>query len=60
MILFQVNRFPRPLPRYPSDLLDLLTKQYLIRAIVQYYALVQKLRAGDYDCPVLESWRCRR
>ncbi len=44
-----------------NDLLDLLTKQYLVRAIVQYYSLYryplfQKLGAGDHDCPVLESW----
>jgi perosamine synthetase len=39
-----------------NDLLDLLTKQYLIRAIVQYYPLFQKLGAGDHDCPVLENW----
>ena len=60
MILFQVNRFPRPLPRYRNYLLDLLTKQYLIRAIVQFHTLFQKLGAGDHDCPVLEHWRCRR
>ncbi len=44
-----------------NDLLDLLTKDYAIRSIVQYhplyrYPLFQKLGAGDHDCPVLEAW----
>lgn len=44
-----------------DDLLDLLTTKYGIRSIVQYYPLYryplfQKLGAGDFDCPVLESW----
>lgn len=47
--------------RTRDELLDLLTREYLIRAIVQYYPLYryplfQKLGAGDHDCPVLESW----
>ena len=44
-----------------DDLLDLLTGKYGIRSIVQYYPLYryplfQKLGAGEFDCPVLESW----
>ncbi len=44
-----------------NDLLDLLTGKYGIRSIVQYYPLYryplfQKLGAGTFDCPVLESW----
>ena len=44
-----------------NDLLDILTKEYKIRIIVQYYPLYryplfQKLGAGEQDCPVLESW----
>ena len=44
-----------------DDLMDLLTTRYGIRAIVQYhplyrYPLFQKLGAGAFDCPVLESW----
>jgi len=44
-----------------NDLLDLLTKKYGIRSIVQYYPLYryplfQKLGCGDYDCPVLDKW----
>lgn len=44
-----------------NDLLDLLTKKYGIRSIVQYYPLYryplfQKLGCGEHDCPVLESW----
>ena len=44
-----------------DDLLDFLTKEAGIRAIVQYhplyrYPLFQKLGAGENDCPVLESW----
>ncbi|MBM4029217.1 MAG: DegT/DnrJ/EryC1/StrS family aminotransferase [Planctomycetes bacterium] len=44
-----------------DDLLDLLTTQYGIRAIVQYhplyrYPLFQKLGAGEHDCPTLEGW----
>ena len=44
-----------------NDLLDLLTKKYGIRSIVQYYPLYryplfQKLGAGDFDCPVLDAW----
>lgn len=44
-----------------NDLLDLLTNEYKIRCIVQYYPLYryplfQKLGAGEKDCPVLEGW----
>lgn len=44
-----------------NDLLDLLTVKYGIRSIVQYYPLYRyplfkKLGAGEFDCPVLESW----
>jgi dTDP-4-amino-4,6-dideoxygalactose transaminase len=44
-----------------NDLLDVLTKEYKIRCIVQYhplyrYPLFQKLGAGRHDCPRLESW----
>lgn len=44
-----------------DDLLDYLTEEAKIRAIVQYYPLYryplfQKLSAGGHDCPVLESW----
>ncbi len=44
-----------------NDLLDLLTKKYGIRSIVQYYPLYryplfQKLGCGEHDCPVLEGW----
>jgi len=41
--------------------MDFLVDEARIRAIVQYYPLYryplfQKLRAGQHDCPVLESW----
>jgi dTDP-4-amino-4,6-dideoxygalactose transaminase len=44
-----------------DDLLDILTGEYGIRCIVQYYPLYRyplfaKLGAGDHDCPVLEGW----
>ena len=44
-----------------DDLLDILTGQYKIRCIVQYYPLYryplfQKLGAGDHDCPILEGF----
>ena len=44
-----------------DDLLDHLTKEAGIRAIVQYhplyrYPLFQKLGAGAHDCPALERW----
>jgi len=44
-----------------NDLLDLVTTEYRIKSIVQYYPLYRyplfvKLGAGDQDCPVLESW----
>ena len=44
-----------------NDLLDFLTTEAGVRAIVQYhplyrYPLFQKLGAGEQDCPVLESW----
>jgi len=44
-----------------NDLLDFLTTEAGIRAIVQYYPLYryplfQKLGAGEQDCPVLEGW----
>ncbi|NTV38295.1 MAG: DegT/DnrJ/EryC1/StrS family aminotransferase, partial [Anaerolineales bacterium] len=44
-----------------NDLLDFLTAEAGIRAIVQYYPLYryplfQKLGAGEHDCTVLEKW----
>lgn len=44
-----------------NDLLDFLTTEAGVRAIVQYYPLYryplfQKLGAGAYDCPVLNDW----
>lgn len=44
-----------------DDLLDLLTRKYGVRAIVQYYPLYryplfQKKGCGAYDCPVLDKW----
>lgn len=44
-----------------DDLMDLLTKKYGVRAIVQYYPLYryplfQKKGCGAYDCPVLDKW----
>jgi len=44
-----------------NDLLDFLTTEAGIRAIVQYYPLYryplfQKLGAGEQDCPALEKW----
>jgi len=44
-----------------NDLLDVLTREYSIRAIVQYhplyrYPLFQKLGAGEHHCPALEDW----
>ena len=44
-----------------DDLLDILTTEYKIRCIVQYYPLYryplfQKLGAAEHDCPVLEGW----
>jgi len=44
-----------------NDLLDLMTGEYRIRCIVQYYPLYrfplfQKLGADAHDCPVLEKW----
>jgi perosamine synthetase len=44
-----------------NDLLDFLTTEAGVRAIVQYYPLYryplfQKLGAGGYDCPVLDDW----
>jgi dTDP-4-amino-4,6-dideoxygalactose transaminase len=44
-----------------DDLLDFLTKEAGIRAIVQYhplyrYPLFQKLGAGEQNCPRLEKW----
>ncbi|MBT3272165.1 MAG: DegT/DnrJ/EryC1/StrS family aminotransferase, partial [Spirochaetales bacterium] len=44
-----------------NDLLDIITKEYRIKSIVQYhplyrYPLFQKLGAGEHDCPVLEDW----
>jgi perosamine synthetase len=44
-----------------NDLLDLLTNEYRIRAIVQYhplyrYPLFKKMGFQKFDCPVLESW----
>lgn len=47
--------------RNRNELLDVLTKEYKIRSIVQYYPLYryplfQKLGAGKHACPVLEQW----
>jgi dTDP-4-amino-4,6-dideoxygalactose transaminase len=47
--------------RTRDDLLDFLTQEAGIRAIVQYhplyrYPLFQKLGAGEQNCPVLEGW----
>jgi len=44
-----------------NDLLDFLSGEAGIRAIVQYYPLYryplfQKLGAGEHDCPTLEKW----
>jgi perosamine synthetase len=44
-----------------NDLLDFLTGEAGIRAIVQYYPLYryplfQKLGAAEHDCPTLEGW----
>ncbi len=44
-----------------NDLLDYLTLQARIRAIVQYYPLYryplfQKLNSGEHNCPIIESW----
>ena len=44
-----------------DDLLDILTAEYGVRAIVQYYPLYRyplfkKKGMGEYDCPVLEGW----
>lgn len=44
-----------------NDLLDLMTKKYGVRCIVQYYPLYryplfQKKGMGQYDCPVLDEW----
>lgn len=44
-----------------NDLLDIITKKYGVRCIVQYhplyrYPLFKKLGAGEFDCPVLDQW----
>jgi dTDP-4-amino-4,6-dideoxygalactose transaminase len=44
-----------------NDLLDFLTEEAGIRAIVQYYPLFryplfQKLGMGEQNCPVLDDW----
>lgn len=44
-----------------DDLMDILVKDYGIRAIVQYYPLYryplfQKMGLGEHDCPVLDRW----
>jgi dTDP-4-amino-4,6-dideoxygalactose transaminase len=44
-----------------DDLLDILTNDYKIRCIVQYYPLYryplfQKAGFGEADCPVLDQW----
>jgi perosamine synthetase len=44
-----------------NDLLDIMTAEYKIRCIVQYYPLYRydlfkKLGAGEHNCPVLEKW----
>lgn len=44
-----------------NDLVDILTSEYRIRCITQYYPLYryplfQKLGAGAHNCPVLEAW----
>ena len=57
-----VMHFDSPVPgKDRNDLLDFLSKEAGIRAIVQYhplyrYPLFQKLGAGKQDCPVLEKW----
>lgn len=47
--------------RNRNELIDVLTKQYKIRCIVQYhplyrYPLFQRLGAGNHACSVLEGW----
>ena len=44
-----------------DDLLDLMTKKYGIRCIVQYYPLYryplfQRKGCGEFDCPVRDKW----
>ena len=44
-----------------DDLLDLMTKKYGVRCIVQYYPLYRyplfkEKGCGEVDCPVLEKW----
>ena len=44
-----------------NDLMDLMTKKYGVRCIVQYYPLYryplfQKMGVGEANCPVLEKW----
>ena len=44
-----------------DDLLDVLTREYKIKAIVQYYPLYryplfESRGFGEHDCPLLESW----
>jgi len=44
-----------------NDLLDIMTKEYGIRCIVQYhplyrYPLFQKLGMGAFDCPFTDKW----
>lgn len=44
-----------------NGLMDILTREFKIRCIVQYYPLYrfplfQKMNLGQHDCPVLEAW----
>ncbi|MCX6056470.1 MAG: DegT/DnrJ/EryC1/StrS family aminotransferase [Chloroflexi bacterium] len=57
-----VMHFESPVPGKGRDeLLDFLSNEAGVRAIVQYhplyrYPLFQKLGAGKQDCPVLDKW----
>jgi perosamine synthetase len=47
--------------RTRDELMDVMTKEYKIRCIVQYhplyrYPLFQRLGASQHDCPVVEGW----
>jgi len=44
-----------------NALMDILTREFKIRCIVQYcplyrFPLFQKMNLGQHDCPVLEAW----
>lgn len=57
-----VMHFNSPVPgKNRNDLIDFLSKEAGIRAIVQYYPLYryplfQKLGAGEQNCPALDKW----